>query len=78
MELTQEQVVQELKNFICGRGAASDWDDFTSIRLKDKALDGVGSICADLPYVFPSDNPGVSCNGGGIAVMHLLIEQLGG
>jgi hypothetical protein len=77
MNLTREQVVEELANFVSGRGGVSDWDDFTSIKLKDKQLDRVRPLCVDLPSVFPPQRPGIYCNERGFAVVRLLIEQLG-
>jgi hypothetical protein len=41
MKRTTDEVIMEITNFLTGVGGGKDWDDFISIRIKDKRLDAV-------------------------------------
>ncbi len=44
---TREEVAQYIENFIDGRGGEWDWDDFTSVAIKDPYLDRIRRQCLD-------------------------------
>jgi len=44
---TREEVAQYIENFVEGRGGEWDWDDFTSVRIKDPHLDRIRRQCLD-------------------------------
>ena len=48
-DLTADDVVSYLANWIEGRGGGWDWDDFTSITITDKQLDAIREEAAAVP-----------------------------
>ena len=50
-DLTPKDVESYLQNFLDGRGGAWDWDDFTSIPIRDPTLDAIREQASyvDLP-----------------------------
>jgi hypothetical protein len=48
MKLTAAEVATYLRDFIEGTGGKWDWDDFTSIPIKDPELDRIRREAAEL------------------------------
>lgn len=48
-ELNHEEVARYIEDFLAGRGANYDWDDFISVPIEDPELDRVRLICGKLP-----------------------------
>jgi len=46
MVYTPEEVADIIEKFLDGSGGEWDWDDFTSITIKDAYLDGIRCKCA--------------------------------
>ena len=42
---TRENVAQYIEDFVQGRGGERDWDEFTSVRIKDPYLDRIRRQC---------------------------------
>ena len=75
-EMTRAEVAQRLEDFLRGQGAAWDWDDFISVRLKHPALESIRASCASLPESFPPKTPGRYCDAEGMAVLSALLALL--
>ena len=43
--LSREEVAQYIENLLDGRGDYRDWDEFTSIRIRDPDLDRIRQSC---------------------------------
>lgn len=52
-DLTREGVLGYLEDFIDGRGGDWDWDDFTSIPIRDPSLDRVREEAASVELPLP-------------------------
>jgi hypothetical protein len=48
MKRTAENVMEEIRKFLTGRGGAHDWDDFLSIPIHDPTLNAIRMECAEL------------------------------
>ena len=44
---TREDVAQYIEDFVQGRGGERDWDEFTSVRIKDPYLDRMRRQCLE-------------------------------
>ena len=76
VDVTADQVAATIENFVEGRGAAWDWDDFLSLRIADPRLEAIRERCSGLPEEFPPHEPGHYCGGGGVRVMRALVREL--
>jgi hypothetical protein len=54
-DLTSEDVVSYIENWIEGRGGEWDWDDFTSIQISDPVLESLRAEAASLRYPMDED-----------------------
>ena len=43
--LSRDEVAQYIEDFLEGRGGDRDWDEFTSIRIRDPDLDRIRQSC---------------------------------
>ncbi len=74
--MTQEQVLLEIEKFLSDKGGAYDWDDFTSIRINDPALEKIRLFCADLPVLYPPAHCRQYCNEDGLDQLRKLASDL--
>ncbi len=65
-DLTPDEVVGYLENFIERRGGEWDWDDFTSIPLTDKRLDAIRDEASAVPLPLTD---------GGLATLRQLLHR---
>jgi hypothetical protein len=73
---TKSEVAQFLDDFLHDRGGAWDWDDFTSIPIKDPALERIRLGCATLPERFPPAHCREYCNEEGRAEIEEFLKNL--
>jgi hypothetical protein len=76
MRRTRNEVASEIEAFLGGQGGAWDWDDFISIRLDDRGLEAVRSLCGSLPELFPPDRKGQYCSARGLELLRTLVRLL--
>ena len=76
IQMTRAEVAKCLEDFLEGRGGRWDWDDFTSIRIKDPGLESIRLRCASLPESYPPKSPGHYCDEEGMAVLRALLANL--
>jgi len=76
MTMTKEQVLMEIEKFLSDKGCAHDWDDFTSIRIKDPSLEKIRAFCADLPVLYPPVHCRQYCNEDGLDRLRKLAFDL--
>jgi hypothetical protein len=76
MMMTKEQVLLEIEKFLSDEGGAHAWDDFTSVRFKDPALEKIRMFCADLPVLYPPAHCRQYCNEEGLNRLRKLASDL--
>jgi len=74
--MTSEEVAKTIEAFVNGTGRQWDWDDFTSIRLKDPELEKIRQRCVSIPDEFPPSTRSEYCNASGLQVMRDLAQSL--
>ena len=74
MKPTRREIADIIEEFLAGRGGAYDWDDFISIRIKDRYLDAVSQMCGLVQDVFPGI--GGYCGERGLEVLKRILEEL--
>ena len=67
-------VADIIEQFLNGTGGDWDWDDFTSLRIEDPALDAIRVRCAEL--YDGAARPGHYCRPEGFAEMRQMVEKL--
>ena len=75
VRLTAEEVADTIERFIESRDGQWDWDDFTSVQIKDPELEAVRLRCVGLPDEFPGTY-GEYCGEQGVTIMRELVAQL--
>ena len=78
MNLTKEEVVNIIEDFINDRGGQWDWDDFISIKLRDPELERIRLICVELPDKYPPTGKRQYCNLQGMELLKDIIVNLKG
>jgi len=76
LEYTRGEVADIIENFLDGRGGEWDWDEFTSISIKDAYLDGIRCKCASLRDEYPPQKPNEYCSDAGAAIMRNFVKEL--
>ena len=76
MVYTPEEVADIIEKFLDGSGGEWDWDDFTSITIKDAYLDGIRCKCASLRDEYPPQRPNEYCSDAGAAIMRNFVKEL--
>ena len=76
VNLSPREVATYLRNFLTGQGGEWDWDDFTSIRIKDPFLEDIRMRCASLPDKFPPTKPGYYCSDEGLIELQRLLDSI--
>jgi hypothetical protein len=71
---TPHEVADIIEKFLDGTGGRWDWDDFTSMRIKDPALDAIRRKCTALYDEDPF--PGKYCGPTGVETMRAFIASL--
>jgi hypothetical protein len=74
--MTPEKIANTIDGFVNGTGRQWDWDDFTSIRLKDPELEAIRQRCVSIPDEFPPANPHAYCSEAGLQEMRRIVSDL--
>ena len=76
MELTARKIAEIIEAFISDTGGEWDWDDFVSVRLKNKKLEEVRKKCAELPQKYPPKEKGQYCCDEGVDILRNIVIEL--
>ena len=76
MNRTREEVIEIISGFIDESLEIYDWDDFTSIPIRDTGLDKIRLECLYLPINYPPDRKGYFCNSEGIERLKSFLDRL--
>ena len=74
--MTREEIANTIEGFVNRTGSQWDWDDFTSIRLKDPELEAIRQRCVSIPDQFPSADPHDYCSEAGLQEMRRIVADL--
>ena len=74
--MTREEIANTIEGFVNGTGSQWDWDDFTSIRLKDPELEAIREKCVSIRDEYPPSDPHTYCNEAGLEVMRGIVADL--
>lgn len=70
------EVAEILERFISGGCSEWEWDDFTSVPIKDSVLEKIRIHCVQLHDIFPSVNRDHYTNEAGMQILRDYIVQL--
>jgi hypothetical protein len=76
VNLSTGEVIETIEDFLAGTGGDLDWDDFTSIRVRDQRLDSLRIECAELPTKYPPAKAGHYCNEEGLNRLKEIVAEL--
>jgi hypothetical protein len=76
IERTPHEVATVIRRFLDGTSGKYDWDDFTSIPIRDPALDGVRRTCRELWLHYPPIQDGHYCSEEGLEILRALVRKL--
>ena len=71
-----EEVATYIERSLEGTGGEWDWDDFTSVPIRDPELEKIRLRCLGLDREFPPTEAGAYCSSEGFAVLREMLEQL--
>jgi hypothetical protein len=74
--MTRDEIANTIEGFVNGTGSQWDWDDFTSIRLKDPELEAIRERCVSIRDEYPPSDPHAYCSEGGLEVMRGIAADL--
>jgi hypothetical protein len=73
---TTEYVIEEIEKFLNGTGGAYDWDDFTSIPIRDPHLNSIRIECAELRESYPPTSDDGYCGHEGLDRLREILDGL--
>lgn len=76
IDVSRDYVVDLIQEMIDGNSQGWDWDDFTSIPIKDPYLDGIRQRCARLWQEYPPDRKADYCGPKGVEIMQSYVAEL--
>jgi hypothetical protein len=76
MKRTPQEVADTIEGFVNGSGNQWAWDDFTSIRLDDPALEAIRKKIVGLPGEFPPSTLRDYCSEAGKERMRQMVQEL--
>jgi hypothetical protein len=76
IQRTSNEVVAIIGRFLDGTGGKYDWDDFTSIPIREPVLDGVRRTCRELWLHHPPIQNGHYCSEEGLEILRALVRDL--
>jgi hypothetical protein len=74
--MSADAVASVLQGFVDGTGEPWEWDDFTSVRIREPRLDAIRMRCATLPVTYPPTQEGHYCSDEGMRVLTEIIRSL--
>jgi hypothetical protein len=76
IDVSKDYVADIIQAMIDGTGQDWDWDDFTSIPIKDPYLDEIRQRCARLWQEYPPDREADYCGPNGVEIMQSYVAEL--
>ena len=73
---TRLEVAEDLEALADGRAGPWDWDDFTSVKLRDPTLDAIRDRVAELEIEYPPGEGDTYWNPAGVEVVREIARQL--
>ena len=74
--LTAAEVADVIERFVEGRTGTWEWDDFTSIRQCDVAVEQARLRCIAVRQEFPSNHPQHYCSTDGLEALRDIAKHL--
>ena len=75
-ERTYDEVARYIEDFINEAGDEWDWDDFTSVPIRDPYLDSIRQKCCDIHDENPPIRDGEWCSPEGRAALRRIVDEL--
>jgi hypothetical protein len=76
LRMSHEEVAATIEQFLDGTCGPHDWDDFTSVEIRDPYLDSVRAKCDSVANQYPATKPGHYCNEEGLAALRRLASEV--
>ncbi len=76
IDVSKDYVADLIQAMIDGNSQDWDWDDFTTIPIKDPYLDGIRQRCAGLWKEYPPDREADYCGPEGVEIMQSYVAEL--
>ena len=76
IDVNKDYVADLIQEMIDGNSQGWDWDDFTTIPIKDPYLDGIRQRCARLWKEYPPDRKADYCGPKGVEIMESYVAEL--
>jgi len=76
IERSREEVTRYIEDFISQKGREWDWDDFTSIPIRDPRLEEIRLRCISIDESHPPENESEWCSEAGRALLAQLLVDL--
>ncbi len=73
---TREELADLIEKFLDGTGGQWDWDDFTSIKLRDPDLERIRERCVAIANDYPSNKRTEYCSPQGLKVLRSIVAEL--
>ena len=75
-DLAADEVATHIEQFLAGTGKEWDWDDFTSVPIRNPDLDKIRIRCLHLDEEFPPAVAGAYCSPEGEVVLQSFANEL--
>ena len=76
MELTKQEVIQVIRQFVNSTAGPWDWDDCVSVRQSDPKLERIRVRAVAIQVEFPPTELGQYCNEAGLVALRRLANDL--
>lgn len=76
MRMSPEEVALAIRSFVDGTAGQWDWDDFTSIPIRDRKLNDIRKYASAIYDLFPAEEPGNYCSAAGTAELTRIAAML--
>ena len=76
IDVSNDYVADLIQDMIDGNSQGWDWDDFTTIPIKDPYLDGIRQRCERLRNEYPPDREADYCGPEGVEIMQSYVAEL--
>jgi len=74
--MDRSQIIDLIDRFLADATDKWEWDDFTSVRIRDKSLEEIRKFCAFLPFRFPPTEKGHYCSPEGFDELAAFVQKL--
>lgn len=76
MNLSDDEVINYIENFVYRKGEEYDWDDFTAMPIKDQFLDWVRKESISVHDRFPPESGEGYCSQKGLDYLLSLVNKI--